>query len=81
MISIPLPIELKNVVDQHQRILLHAPDGLPIAALVTLDDLRYFQSLEDRLDLADAQRIEKEAGQTGYISLHEWLLENGIQSD
>lgn len=48
---LPIPSDLqKRILDDKERIVISSPDGIPIAALIPLDDLEYLREIEDARD-------------------------------
>ena len=69
----------KNLADYLNRV-QYADDricvtrnGKPIAAIISGEDLKYFEALEDWFDITEAKKAIKEAEEEGYISLEEYL--------
>ncbi|MBI5445873.1 MAG: type II toxin-antitoxin system Phd/YefM family antitoxin [Deltaproteobacteria bacterium] len=52
---------LRRVETEGERIVLEQ-DGRPMGALVSLEDLRFLEELEDRIDLEEARRALEEPG-------------------
>jgi PHD/YefM family antitoxin component YafN of YafNO toxin-antitoxin module len=62
-----IPEAIERMVKEGKRILLHQ-DGKDVAALVTVDDLKFLEELgkeEDRMDLRDARAALAEMVEKG----------------
>lgn len=55
-----------------------ARHGKPVAAIVSTDDLRRLEALEDAADVRDAQRALDEAARAGTIPLDAVLRKHGL---
>lgn len=52
-------------------------NGKPIAAMISTDDLEYFEALEDYFDINEANKALEEAEREGTISWEDYLKEVG----
>lgn len=50
----------------------------PVAAVIPFEDLKFFEELEDRLDVKAAEKAEEEAREKGTISLADLKKELGF---
>ena len=48
-------------------------NGKPIAAIISTEDLNYFEALEDWFDIAEAKRALDESEEGGFLTLEEVL--------
>ena len=60
------------------RVLVHR-HGKPVAAIVSTDDLRRLEALEDAQDVADARLVLREAAEKGTIPLETVLKKYGLE--
>lgn len=63
-----IPESLNRVTQDKERIILSS-EGRDVAVLVPLDDLPALEELEDRLDVAAAERAEAEAAANGEVPI------------
>lgn len=52
--------------------------GKELAAIVPIEDVRWMEELEDRIDIADADAALEEAREKGTISLEEFKAQLGL---
>jgi prevent-host-death family protein len=52
--------------------------GKELAAIVPIEDVRWMEELEDRMDIADADAALAEAREKGTISLEEFKAQLGL---
>jgi prevent-host-death family protein len=55
---------LRRVIDDRERVVL-SRDGRPIAAVVPIEDLEFFEAIEDQLDAEEARRAKEEFLRSG----------------
>jgi len=69
--------ELLNKVQYGDERICITRNGKPIAAIISTDDLEYFEALEDYFDINEANKALEEAEREGTISWEDYLKEVG----
>jgi prevent-host-death family protein len=64
---------------KHDRVVV-TKHGKPVAALISVEDLEFFEKLEDRMDVEAAKRADAEARKKGTIPLDDALRQLGLRS-
>lgn len=68
---------VNHVAFAHDRYVL-TRNGKDVAAIVSIEDLRMLEELEDRLDIETAQRVDKDIKKQGTVKWKDAKRELGL---